>query len=54
MSFKELKELQETEEQKSNAAKGFKERLAKYEKQFAAETKQLEPSNAFYDRSYDI
>lgn len=54
MSFKELRNLSETPEQKAKAAEGFEARFAKHEKRFAEEALQLEPSDKFLERSYDI
>jgi hypothetical protein len=54
MSFKTLRDLTETDEQKSKAAQGFAERLKAYEKRFADEAKQLTPSDRFYERCYNI
>lgn len=52
MTFKELRELTETQEQKDKAAEGFEERLKAYEKKFKYES--LEPSAEFYDRVIEI
>lgn len=54
MSFKELRGLTETKKQKEDAASGFENRLKEYEKRFLEESKQIDPSNDFYERSYDI
>lgn len=54
MSFKALRQLTETDEQKAKAARGFAERLKSYEKRFADEARQLTPSERFYERSYNI
>ncbi len=54
MSFKELRKLSETKEQKEKAAQGFDTRLKAYEKKFVEESKQLAPSDKFYSRSYNL
>jgi len=54
MSFKYLRGLSETDEQKAKAAEGFEGRLKDYEKKFTEESKQLTPSEKFYSRSYDL
>ena len=54
MSFKELRKLIESEEARKKAAEGFEERQREREKRFAEEAKRLEPSAAWYERSYDL
>lgn len=54
MSFKDLRHLTETVEQKKNAASGFEERLKAHEKRFKEDAEALEPSKRFYERTYDI
>lgn len=54
MSFKVLRILRESKEQKLKAAEGFAERLAEYEKRFKAESDALEPRAEWYDRMYGV
>jgi hypothetical protein len=56
MSFKHLLEKRKNGTTKANktASKNFAERLKQYETEFAQERKKMTPSDAFYNRSYDI
>lgn len=52
MSFKELRGLSETPDQKKKAAEGFESRLREHEKRFQNEERRLSPTANFYERRY--
>jgi len=54
MSFKQLRHLTETKQQKQKAAEGFADRLKEYEKRFVFESKINKPSESWYNRGYNL